>query len=892
MIKIWPRLHRNTVEERVLNLKFIARNFDVIETALKLHFGGGERLQRKAKHLQNREFSTWLARSVGVLHAVMCNGPKYLLQTAFEWRKYSCLFKSSLPDDGQLKFRRTSVVRSFIASTLPRALTYAASSKDEAIKEQLLLDALDRYANDEKVEISNQMHRRIDRYFDQFTDKMFTDLELERVATAFPRVKGCVGFTTDEGGQAAGLMAVYAESQRRLSYKEIKDRKQDEHKAMISSLRSQLFNHNVDSLFAKGKPSTGLAAPSGGSWFDQVENFNPLKQEYYQFVQLAASSLSSQEGDIKEAKSETMPSVKEADPPRPVPTDQELYDCCRERFIKRTRKPYIELNVISDNSNKHRVISIANAEEAYLAQNLNKKLLKGLKRVSSVEALLKGREATLRRECLNSSLYSADLSKATDYIPLNVAKVFLEKYMRRLAISEPEIQVALKIIGPHAIQHGNIHKRGLFMGLGISWTILCLINDFCARDAGAQKGTYAIHGDDLIGFWSRDLKERYENNITSLGLVINNSKSFYGPNGVFCERFLQTDLKLDYTNRVYNPYKFSYIIGPEVKQATLARSKQVMVTSVSFNRLAECGGVKFDYETNKVDLSNQLLKIRSPFREIRNLVQRTLKRVCLYIKQEKGRKPAGKLFKGRMDCGGNGLTTGTSPLRTLAFIKNGSLIRSSTIVRSAIYRKAMAQVLSSTDVCVNNDKGLDIRELELLLVSAERRKALLTGAKNIPKNTKFNPKDITLASIQAKKLGRRILQSGKPVEPVSGFNSRSKSKLRHLSLKLISHIKGNRTTLAHMVSRRAIRILQTHKNRQSWSLNWARDWINSYDLEVPSDQSGQTLYRYQERITPVKVRGSEFHEDSNPVDSSYRLGDIQVEITDHDTVIGSNVPKD
>jgi len=82
-------------------------------------------------------------------------------------------------------------------------------------------------------------------------------------------------------------------------------------------------------------------------------------------------------------------------------------------------------------------------------------------------------------------------------------------------------------------------SRGIHMGEGISWPILCLINGWAAWHAGATKESYAICGDDLIGFWSRKTADRYETNLEAAGLVINKSKSFFSPRGVFCERIVE-----------------------------------------------------------------------------------------------------------------------------------------------------------------------------------------------------------------------------------------------------------------------------------------------------------------------------------------------------------------
>jgi hypothetical protein len=77
------------------------------------------------------------------------------------------------------------------------------------------------------------------------------------------------------------------------------------------------------------------------------------------------------------------------------------------------------------------------------------------------------------------------------------------------------------------------------MGLGPTWIILSLVNSYAAWSAGAKRETYAVCGDDLVGYWSRPIATRYETCLEELGLVVNKTKSFFGKRGVFCERIVE-----------------------------------------------------------------------------------------------------------------------------------------------------------------------------------------------------------------------------------------------------------------------------------------------------------------------------------------------------------------
>jgi hypothetical protein len=87
--------------------------------------------------------------------------------------------------------------------------------------------------------------------------------------------------------------------------------------------------------------------------------------------------------------------------------------------------------------------------------------------------------------------------------------------------------------------------RGIHMGQGPSWVILSLINVSVALSAGAPRGSFAVCGDDLVGFWDEPTIQRYTDTLEMLGMPVNRSKSFKGQRGVFCEMMMRTKASLN-----------------------------------------------------------------------------------------------------------------------------------------------------------------------------------------------------------------------------------------------------------------------------------------------------------------------------------------------------------
>jgi hypothetical protein len=195
---------------------------------------------------------------------------------------------------------------------------------------------------------------------------------------------------------------------------------------------------------------------------------------------------------------------------------------------------------------KVRVVTLHPAEEVLVARRITKLWLKQLRKLVVTKDMLKGQTVTLLPQDRSSHLFSADLSKATDYISHDLAQRTARLLNERLGRPQDNI-VTDMLLGPHYLYFQPSDRfpspertnSGIHMGQGPTWVILSLLNSYAAWKAGARRETYRICGDDLAGFWPKNLVRRYTHNIEALGMVVNHHKSFYGIRGVFCERLVE-----------------------------------------------------------------------------------------------------------------------------------------------------------------------------------------------------------------------------------------------------------------------------------------------------------------------------------------------------------------
>jgi hypothetical protein len=210
---------------------------------------------------------------------------------------------------------------------------------------------------------------------------------------------------------------------------------------------------------------------------------------------------------------------------------------------------------------KTRLVTLHPAWEVWACRRLTQLLLPVLKGNIFTRDLLRGREVSLKRQGDQKSrvsLYSADLSAATDWIPHNVAQCVM-RYLIDRRFSTPEQKarwerLAEVSLGPkhdvHSTDPESHTKRGVHMGLGPSWIVLSLLNVMAGLMAAPkQRHSFAVCGDDMIALWTHSEIETYERTLEGWGLKINRSKAFIGPRGVFCEKLVEQHSRVLATSR-------------------------------------------------------------------------------------------------------------------------------------------------------------------------------------------------------------------------------------------------------------------------------------------------------------------------------------------------------
>jgi len=189
---------------------------------------------------------------------------------------------------------------------------------------------------------------------------------------------------------------------------------------------------------------------------------------------------------------------------------------------------------------KIRIATLHHSTVLWAARAMTAHLLPHLKRITFSRNMLRNEKVLLKNPNPNAIVYSADLSKSTDPISIPLARWVLNRIVEKIGRPVWWNQAMNAVITVHKLEYEDqlfSTVCGALMGLGPGWTVLSILNAFCAEDAGAQRGSYAVCGDDLLGFWSESVCDRYERNLQLAGLVANRDKSFRSPtHGVFCER--------------------------------------------------------------------------------------------------------------------------------------------------------------------------------------------------------------------------------------------------------------------------------------------------------------------------------------------------------------------
>jgi hypothetical protein len=196
---------------------------------------------------------------------------------------------------------------------------------------------------------------------------------------------------------------------------------------------------------------------------------------------------------------------------------------------------------IEELGQKVRIATKHPAALAHFSRCMAARLLPCLKRERVFRQVLHGDQVHIRGPPVPHVVYSADLTAASDYIEHDLGRAVLRGIADGLNIEGPTRVALMKCIGsmevPNLLATGPDFLRtrlGAHMGLGTTWTILCILNHFAASKAGPTS-SYAICGDDLVAAWTSKQIEIYEYQLERLGLVPNKAKAYEGRAGVFCE---------------------------------------------------------------------------------------------------------------------------------------------------------------------------------------------------------------------------------------------------------------------------------------------------------------------------------------------------------------------
>jgi len=197
---------------------------------------------------------------------------------------------------------------------------------------------------------------------------------------------------------------------------------------------------------------------------------------------------------------------------------------------------------------KIRVATVHTAVVNWCSRALTACLMPLLKGLAFTRSILRNKEVRIKSKLPNTKLFSADLRRSTDPISIELTKFVLYRLKDNVKDMPEWFSRAVEIcFQPHDIEYTKPVTGekvtapatcGALMGVGPGWTVLCILNAFAA-EVMAEKGSYAICGDDLIGLWTDEEIKSYKQIIHALGLEVNNEKSYISRrHGVFCERLV------------------------------------------------------------------------------------------------------------------------------------------------------------------------------------------------------------------------------------------------------------------------------------------------------------------------------------------------------------------
>jgi len=410
-----------------------------------------------------------------------------------KWRKKSLGIQDN--ECKGLGTRGKTRISLFIASTLSRAVLLPRPSTSEIENEVKV--ARERLTQEKKVidkDTKDELDRFIKEMLDPIKDKIIKNMDL--CALPLPALAASINNPSRNGG-ASEVLSRY----RKIV---IRNKVNIERfvKMQAAFQRPNLFDGPVPKR-GTGRNHDGLIHKFGGP-----------------------------------DKKKVMDILKAPPSPTPEPTIVEIFEEVLTDKAEHNNK--IKLFPLITSEGKIRVPTMNSSEVVWAARTMQQCLLPIVKSIGFTRSILRNKRIHLRSTQRNTFLYSADFSKSTDEIGIDTSKFVLSSIVKHLGKKPKWWDKATELILKEFEIEGtdDVIKCGALMGLGPSWTILCILNAFATRHVSPK--SVSICGDDLIGLWTREEIAKYEEHIEDLGLVLNKSKSYISPSaGVFCEKLVE-----------------------------------------------------------------------------------------------------------------------------------------------------------------------------------------------------------------------------------------------------------------------------------------------------------------------------------------------------------------
>jgi len=247
------------------------------------------------------------------------------------------------------------------------------------------------------------------------------------------------------------------------------------------------------------------------------------------------------------------------------------HEACRKTALHSAANPSkVILRNFQNPVGKGRLATVHEPHVVLAAKAVTAWLTPRLKHVRTNKDILRNQTVELHPSGSNPLAYSADWKKGTDEISTETAGRVMLAALEATGAPQWLMDAVPGIVGnmilyaeapsedlkgvfPLCSYEGDVdlHRAALLahrggqpltcgasMGLGPSWFVMSIMNDFAASEAGALAGTFSVNGDDLIGYWSQKRALRYEAMLRRIHIVPNVKKSFLGAQGVFCERLM------------------------------------------------------------------------------------------------------------------------------------------------------------------------------------------------------------------------------------------------------------------------------------------------------------------------------------------------------------------